>query len=177
MSMTKDAIAHIEENAIAVSAQQGDKAPDFPLRLLPSGMSIESLEPFMEERNQFRATMKTRSIDDFVKYFEEYDGNNCFIDAEDMSGLEEEFLAEPSLGLEAGDSGLDIVIPMLASAGQYLKDNGIIIIEVGNSASALQKLFPQVPFTWLEFEYGGDGVFLLDAIQVRKYHQLFSEKC
>ncbi len=103
--------------------------------------------------------------------------NPPYVDAEDMSSLEDEFLAEPSLGLEAGDIGLDIVIPMLSSAGQYLKDSGIIIIEVGNSASALQKLFPQVPFTWLEFEYGGEGVFLLDASQVRKYHQLFSEKC
>ncbi len=99
--------------------------------------------------------------------------NPPYVDVHDMSNLQDEFMAEPKLGLEAGNNGLDIVIPMLRDAGNYLTDCGIIIIEVGNSAHALQKLFPDVPFTWLEFEYGGDGVFLLEAKQVRQYHELF----
>jgi len=85
MSLSKDAIEHVEQNAIAVAAQQSDAMPDFPFRLLPSGMNIASLEPFMVERNQFRAAMKTRSIEDFVKYFEEHQGENCFINAEQMT--------------------------------------------------------------------------------------------
>ncbi len=126
-----------------------------------------------------RVTLIQSNIFDKIAPFQ-YDvilTNPPYVDAEDMSNLEDEFLAEPRLGLEAGDNGLDIVIPMLSSAGQYLTDTGIIIVEVGNSASALQDMFPEVPFTWLEFEHGGEGVFLLDAIQVRKYHQLFSEEC
>ncbi len=103
--------------------------------------------------------------------------NPPYVDALDMSNLQDEFLAEPKLGLEAGNNGLDIVIPMLAEAGSYLTDNGIIIVEVGNSAAALEVMFPQVPFTWLEFEYGGDGVFLLDAKLIQKYNHLFREKC
>jgi len=30
-------------------------------------------------------------------------------------------------------------------------------------------VFPEIPFTWLNFEYGGEGVFLLERDQLDRY--------
>ena len=99
--------------------------------------------------------------------------NPPYVDAEDMASLPEEFRHEPELGLTAGQDGLELVIPMLAQASDYLNPDGILIVEVGNSQPALEQRFPEVPFMWLEFEYGGQGVFMLDAATLAKHRHEF----
>lgn len=99
--------------------------------------------------------------------------NPPYVSHSEMQALPQEYHQEPALGLEAGAVGLDIVTPLLQQASSYLKPDGIMVVEVGLSDEALQKQFPQVPFLWLEFERGGEGVFMLTAKQLVEYRSIF----
>lgn len=99
--------------------------------------------------------------------------NPPYVDAEDMADLPDEFLKEPELGLASGRDGLDITRRILSEAADYLTEDGLLVVEVGNSQWALQQSFPEVPFEWVEFEKGGHGVFVLTAAQCREFQALF----
>jgi ribosomal protein L3 glutamine methyltransferase len=100
---------------------------------------------------------------------EKYDlivSNPPYVDQEDMNNLPKEFKHEPELGLAAGTDGLKLVRRILANAAGYLTDNGILICEVGNSMVHMMNQYDHIPFTWLEFENGGHGVFMLTRQQL-----------
>lgn len=92
--------------------------------------------------------------------------NPPYVDQEDMNSLPKEFKHEPELGLAAGTDGLKLVRRILANAAGYLTDNGILICEVGNSMVHMMNQYDHIQFTWLEFENGGHGVFMLTRQQL-----------
>lgn len=94
--------------------------------------------------------------------------NPPYVGAQEMSELPDEYRREPELGLRGGTDGLDIVRRILDGAHRHLNEGGVLIVEVGNSEVALVEAFPHIPFTWLEFERGGGGVFLLTEEELAK---------
>jgi ribosomal protein L3 glutamine methyltransferase len=116
-----------------------------------------------------RVEVMQSDLFDAIPAGREYDlilSNPPYVSRGEYQSLPAEYRHEPRIGLEAGEDGMDIVAGILASAGSYLAPGGIMILEVGASAEFLLERFPGYPFVWLDFEHGGDGVFLLTREQL-----------
>lgn len=87
--------------------------------------------------------------------------NPPYVAEQEYAALPVEYRHEPGLGLVAGPEGLDLVHRILARAADHLRPGGILVMEVGSAAEALERAYPRTAFTWLEFEHGGSGVFTL----------------
>jgi ribosomal protein L3 glutamine methyltransferase len=100
---------------------------------------------------------------------ERYDiivSNPPYVGAREMRSLPPEYRHEPRLALASGRDGMDAVRAILAGAGRHLNPGGVLIVEVGNTEVAVRRAFAHLPFTWLTFERGGGGVFVLNAEQL-----------
>jgi ribosomal protein L3 glutamine methyltransferase len=96
---------------------------------------------------------------------ERYDlvvSNPPYVTEREFAELPPEYGHEPALGLRAGHDGLDFALRILAGAPEHLADDGILIVEVGESERALVALLPELPLVWIEFEVGPMGVFLIE---------------
>lgn len=92
--------------------------------------------------------------------------NPPYVDAAAMADLPPEYRAEPEMALAAGDDGLDVVVRILAAAGDRLTPNGGIVCEIGRDRPALEERFEDLPFLWLQTAGSFGEVFWLTAEQL-----------
>ncbi|MBO1923533.1 50S ribosomal protein L3 N(5)-glutamine methyltransferase [Thiomicrorhabdus sp. 6S3-12] len=102
--------------------------------------------------------------------------NPPYVDEIEMDHLPEEFQREPALGLAAGKDGLDLVRKILLEAPKYLKEDGVLIVEVGVSQYYLEQEYPELPFYWFEFENGGEGVFAIQKSELELFANEIAER-
>jgi ribosomal protein L3 glutamine methyltransferase len=92
--------------------------------------------------------------------------NPPYVPVAALPELPAEYRAEPELGLLSGSDGLDACLQIMVQSPAYLKEQGTLICEVGESERRLAEALPTVPFWWLEFGSGGSGVFVLSRQQL-----------
>lgn len=101
--------------------------------------------------------------------------NPPYVSQSELAQLPPEYHREPELGLLGGEDGLDLVLLILLETARHLAEGGILILEVGNAALALEQRLPQVPWTWIEFERGGEGVLVLTREQLDEHQREFED--
>lgn len=110
------------------------------------------------------------------KKFDIIVSNPPYVSQTEYDALAREYSHEPKVALLCETDGLNIVRQILVQARHYLHPHGVLIVEVGNSQALLEKAFVDVPFTWLQFERGGEGVFLLTAQELSEFSHLLNKK-
>lgn len=122
-------------------------------------------------RHRVETRVDVLQSDLFVKLQPGYDlivTNPPYVSREEVDELPVEYRHEPELGLVSEDDGLDIPVQILGQAARFLNDDGVLIMEVGYSWTALANRLPHVPFLWLEFANGGEGVCMLTKAQLER---------
>lgn len=100
------------------------------------------------------------------KHYDLIISNPPYVNAESMERLPQEYRHEPQNALASGNDGLEATRQILQQAARHLTEDGILIVEIGHNRDALERAFPQLPFTWLETSGGDEFVFLLQREQL-----------
>jgi len=143
-------------------------------RVTLSDISAQALELAQRNVDRHGVTMHTqiRQSDLFDALEGSWDLVVCnppYVSRLEVEALPAEYHHEPALGLLSEDDGLAIPIRILHTAAGYLNDGGWLILELGFSWTLLAERYPQVPFLWLEFDSGGEGVLAISKSDLQRW--------
>ncbi|AUT68024.1 MULTISPECIES: 50S ribosomal protein L3 N(5)-glutamine methyltransferase [Paraburkholderia] len=89
--------------------------------------------------------------------------NPPYVNAESMKALPAEYKHEPEMALAGGADGMDIVRRIIADARNWLTDEGVLVIEIGNERAHVEAAFGGLDLVWMSTSAGDDNVFLIQA--------------
>ena len=98
--------------------------------------------------------------------------NPPYVDAPDMRTLPPEFAAEPALGLAGGETGLDLIAPLIERVAAHLTPAGLLVCEVGMTAWRVRRAWPHLPLIWPDQPAGAACVFLLEGAALASHTAL-----
>lgn len=102
--------------------------------------------------------------------------NPPYVSVRSMENLPREHTREPVVALTAGEDGLDTIHRILLRAADFLQADGVLVVEVGEGATALLDAYPGVPFEWAQFDNGGSGVFILERSTLEACRDLIANR-
>jgi ribosomal protein L3 glutamine methyltransferase len=87
--------------------------------------------------------------------------NPPYVNAHSMAQLPAEYRAEPELALAGGADGMDFIRRLLRAAPACMREDAVLVLEIGNERAHFEAAFPQLPVFWLETSAGEDQVLLI----------------
>lgn len=78
--------------------------------------------------------------------------NPPYIKRAELDTLQEEVRREPRLALDGGSDGLDFYRRVITEAPRYLRQNGVIVLEIGDGEAEAVKALAAAHFTGLSIE-------------------------
>ena len=89
--------------------------------------------------------------------------NPPYVNSASMAELPAEYRHEPELALAGGEDGMDIVRRIIGESRNWLTDEGVLIVEIGNERAHVEAAFGGLELVWLPTSAGEDSVFLIQA--------------
>ncbi|MBB2981491.1 50S ribosomal protein L3 N(5)-glutamine methyltransferase [Paraburkholderia tropica] len=89
--------------------------------------------------------------------------NPPYVNADSMAALPPEYRHEPEMALAGGTDGMDIVRRIIKDARNWLTDDGVLVVEIGNERENVEAAFGGLDLVWLSTSAGDDQVFLIQA--------------
>ncbi|MFM0518924.1 MULTISPECIES: 50S ribosomal protein L3 N(5)-glutamine methyltransferase [Caballeronia] len=89
--------------------------------------------------------------------------NPPYVNAQAMQALPEEYRHEPELALAGGADGMDVVRRVVRDARNWLTEDGVLVVEIGNERPNVEAALGGLDLVWLSTSAGDDNVFLIQA--------------
>lgn len=91
-----------------------------------------------------RGDLFTALPDSRLAYYNLIISNPPYVTKADMELLPEEYRKEPKMALVAGDEGIDLIESIVQHAARYLRPDGYLLCEIGQTAEALERKYGNV---------------------------------
>jgi len=147
--LAADAFPNADVDAVDISADALEVA-----RLNVTGYQLDDRIALFE--GDLFAPLPERGYDVII-------ANPPYVNSDSMQALPPEYRHEPALALAGGADGMDVVRRIIGQARNWLTEDGILVIEIGNERANVEAAFGGLDLVWLSTSGGDDNVFLIQA--------------
>ena len=136
------------------------------VQVIGSDVSAEALEVahINMERHALQERLTWLQSDGFKNIQHKFDLILCnppYVNSQSMATLPQEYVNEPALALDGGPDGMRFISRLLHEAPNYMQENAILVLEIGNEREHFEAAFPKIDVVWLTTSAGDDQVLLL----------------
>ena len=136
------------------------------IQVLGSDVSAEALEvaQINIDRHGLPERVDLVLSDGFKNIQHKFDLILCnppYVNSQSMAALPKEYVNEPALALDGGPDGMRFISRLLHDAPNFMQENAILVLEIGNEREHFEAAFPNLDVMWLTTSAGDDQVLLL----------------